>query len=318
MGPPSKPSASTVLVLVIAVLVTAVVVAGPLAVGTSLASGFTPIEFGTTEPSTQSPERTETTHTTTPTPTPTGTTTEPTRTPAATTTTATDDRRNRYTIREGANATTVHVTDSGRPGPTVVVVGGQHGNEQAGAAAARDIATWTVERGTLVVVPEANPRALDNRTREVDDRDLNAQFPVGDRPTSRQARAIWSVLVRHDADVVVDLHSSDGIYGVDGVGQAVFPTVTGEAVSHSETAIARVNDQYGFEGNRSFRRGNAMGRSGKTLTRKVAGDLNETAYIVETTKQNTTRRTRVEWTKSITWELLRLHGVVSGERPAPE
>lgn len=316
MGPSSKPSASTVLVLAVTVLVTAVVVTGPLAVGTSLASRFAPAEFAATEASTPG-ERPGTTQTTTPTPTPTVTTTEPTRTP--TTTTTTDDRRYRYTLREGANATTVHVSDSGRPGPTVVVVGGQHGNEPAGAVAARDVATWEVARGTLVVVPEANPRALDNGTREVDGRDLNAQFPVGDRPTSRQARAIWSVLVRHDADVVVDLHSSDGIYGVDGgVGQAVFPTVTGDAVPHAETAIARVNDEYRLDGPRSFRRGNAMGRSGRSLTRKVAGDLNETAYIVETTKRNTTRRTRVEWTTSVTWEVLRLHGVVSGERPAPE
>lgn len=226
-------------------------------------------------------------------------------------------RRHRYALREGANETTVHVYDSGRPGPTVVVVGGQHGNELAGYRTADDVANWTVERGVLVVVPRANPRGVANGTRKVDGRDLNAQFPVGEPPTSAQARAVWGVLERHDADVVVDLHSSDGIYGVDGgVGQAVFPTVTGDAVEHAETAIARVNREHDLEGNRSFRRGNVMGRSGQSLTRKVAGDLNESAYVVETTKQNTTLRTRETWTKAMVWELLTLHGLVSGDEPS--
>jgi hypothetical protein len=223
--------------------------------------------------------------------------------------------RDAYTVREGANETPVYVSDSGRPGPTVVVVGGQHGNEPAGTLAARAVADWAVDRGTLVVVPEANPRGVRNGTRKVDGRDLNAQFPVGDRPTSAQARALWRVVERHDADAVIDLHSSDGIYGVDGgVGQAIFPTVTGHAVEHADAAIVRVNREYDLTGNRSFRRGNVMGRSGLTLTRKVAGDQNESAYVVETTKRNTSRAQRVAWTKTVTRELLRRHGLVTNHQ----
>lgn len=248
--------------------------------------------------------------------TPTGESTPQTATPAPTQPTAAPSGHTyQYTVRDGANASTVHVVDSGRPGPTIAVVGGQHGNEPAGSAAAAATTSWHLDRGVLVVVPRANPRALRNGTRKVDGRDLNAQFPVGERPTSAQARSLWRVLVRHEVDVVVDLHSSEGIYGVDGgVGQAVFPTVTGDAVAHADRAVARTNREFGLEGNRSFRRGNAMGRSGKSLTRKVAGDLNETAYVVETTKRGTDEQTRVEWTTAVTWEVLRLHGVVSGTR----
>lgn len=221
-----------------------------------------------------------------------------------------------YTVGEGANETSVTVVDSGNPGPTVVVVGGQHGNEPAGSRAASRVANWDVERGTLVVVPEANPVAVENGTREVRGRDLNGQFPVGERPRSERARIVWGVLERHDADVVVDLHSSRGIYGVDGgVGQAVFPTVTGPAVEHADVAVDRTNREFELRGNHSFERGNVMGRSGVSLTRKVAGDLEEPAYLVETTKQDTDLETRVEWTTRITWELLRQHGLVEGEQP---
>jgi predicted deacylase len=231
-------------------------------------------------------------------------------------TTATDApdraRRYEYAIGRGADRTAVHVYDSGRPGPTAVVVGGQHGTEPAGWLAARDVANWSVERGGLVVVPEANPRAIGAGTRLVDGRDLNRQFPVGARPTGAQARAIWSVVLRHDADLVVDLHSSRGTYRVDGVGQAVFPTVTGDAVANAAAAIDRVNRQYDLEGDHAFRLGNVMGRSGTKLARKVAGDLDEPAYIVETSRRETVLEVRVEWTTAVTRELLRLHGLVTG------
>lgn len=302
MSRASRPFSIVFLTAIAAVTVCSVGVASALFIDPSLAGMLV---TQTDDPMTSRPTAVPTQQTATP---------APIHQTAATETTS--GRESQYTIRDGPNASTVYVRDSGRPGPTVAVVGGQHGNEPAGAVAAGETTSWQLDRGVLVVIPRANPRGLQNRSRKVDGRDLNAQFPVGERPTSPQARALWRVLVRHEIDVLVDLHSSEGIYGVDGgVGQAVFPTVTGDAVSNADVAIDRVNREFVLDGNRSFRRGNAMGRSGKSLTRKVAGDLNETAYIVETTKRGTNRETRVEWTTAVTWELLRLHGVVSGTRP---
>ena len=60
-----------------------------------------------------------------------------------------------------------YVYESGLPGPTVVVTGGIHGNEPAGARAARQIADWTVSRGRLVVLPRCNEPALEARTRRM-------------------------------------------------------------------------------------------------------------------------------------------------------
>ena len=55
-----------------------------------------------------------------------------------------------YDIMGGTDhETTVHIYDSNRSGPTTVVVGGLHGDEQSGVKAATDIADWTVKKGYL-------------------------------------------------------------------------------------------------------------------------------------------------------------------------
>ena len=50
--------------------------------------------------------------------------------------------------------------DSGKPGPTVVLTGGIHGNEPAGAGAAEQIRHWPIKRGRLIVVPSVNRPGL--------------------------------------------------------------------------------------------------------------------------------------------------------------
>ena len=49
--------------------------------------------------------------------------------------------------------TNYYVRTSDRAGPTVVITGGIHGDEPAGAAAAEQIRHWPIECGTLVVLP---------------------------------------------------------------------------------------------------------------------------------------------------------------------
>lgn len=54
-------------------------------------------------------------------------------------------------------ATEAFVIDSGDAGPTVLIIGGMHGNEPAGAAAAAQIRHWPIVAGRLVVIPRARP-----------------------------------------------------------------------------------------------------------------------------------------------------------------
>jgi len=55
--------------------------------------------------------------------------------------------------------TNYYVAKSDRPGPLVIISGGVHGDEPAGAAAAEQICGWPILCGSLAVLPRANPPA---------------------------------------------------------------------------------------------------------------------------------------------------------------
>ena len=61
--------------------------------------------------------------------------------------------------------TTFYRRDSGMDGPVVLVTGGIHGNEPAGARAAEQIRHWPLKKGRLIVVPRANIPGLKAGTR---------------------------------------------------------------------------------------------------------------------------------------------------------
>jgi len=110
--------------------------------------------------------------------------------------------------------TPFYVSDSGIDGPTLLVVGGIHGNEPAGSRAAEQIRHWPVVKGRLVVVPKANVPGLAANTRHLpgepeNRRDLNRNFP-GDRledgARSEIGRALWQFVEGQDPDWILDLH----------------------------------------------------------------------------------------------------------------
>jgi len=220
--------------------------------------------------------------------------------------------RKTYSIRDGSeDESDVVVVDSGSPGATAVVVGGVHGNEPAGHEAARAMRGWSIDEGKLVLVPRANPTALEAGTYSNENGNLNRKFPPGEEPTTPLARAIWGVVTRHDADVVMSLHSSKGIYGADvgpdGVGQAIYPTTAPGARRNAAAAAEYVNENHlddSWPDHYRFQRGNRIDGDRPLLIHKVDADLGEPGFIVETTKYGTSLDTRVDWTLSIVEYLL--------------
>ena len=57
-------------------------------------------------------------------------------------------------------ATPYYVQATDQPGPTIVITGGVHGNEPAGAYAAEQIRHWKITRGKVIVIPRSNVQAL--------------------------------------------------------------------------------------------------------------------------------------------------------------
>jgi len=211
--------------------------------------------------------------------------------------------------------TPVYVIDSGNPGPTAFVVGGIHGDEPQGYTSAMEMTRVRPTGGKLVVVPEANRQAVQLGARYTEDGDLNRQFPTGSVPESELARALWSELVAHDPAVVVDLHSSSGIYKHDGkVGQAVFPTRA--TPENAVDACTRIDDHYvdlsEYPSYYDFDCGNTLDGSRPLFVHKVYGDLHLPGYLVETTREGTYLEDQVVWGVATTSDLLWQHGFLFG------
>ncbi len=116
-------------------------------------------------------------------------------------------------IAAGAWETPYYQIRADDPGPTVMIVGGIHGNEPAGAYAAEQIRHWSIRRGKLIVLPCANrPGRAENirylPNQPMAERDLNRNFPSRNRPTIRgaMAAAIWELTLQVKPDWVLDLH----------------------------------------------------------------------------------------------------------------
>ena len=222
-----------------------------------------------------------------------------------------------YTIRDDTpDETDVYITDTQNSGSTAVVVGGIHGNEPAGYEAAEDIKTWSIDQGTLITIPQANPVAIQRGTYSNDNGNLNRKFPPGEEPTTPLARAIWGVIASYDPDVVINLHSSKGIYredvGPDGTGQAIYPTTASGAAQDAVSTKEYMN-QYHLDDSLPnyyrFKRGNLIDGDRPLLIHKVDADLNQPGFIVETTRYGTDLQTRTAWELNIVRHLLRRFGI---------
>jgi predicted deacylase len=104
--------------------------------------------------------------------------------------------------------------NSGSPGPTLMIVGGMHGNEPAGAAAAEVIRHWQIAKGKLLVIPRANVPALNAKKRLIPGvatnvSNLNRNFPRANQeesPRGELAAAIWELALEYKPDWLLDLH----------------------------------------------------------------------------------------------------------------
>lgn len=124
-------------------------------------------------------------------------------------------------------ATDLYIIDSGKPGPVVMIVGGVHGNEPAGFTAANKVKSWKIDKGTLLVLPNANKRADERGVRAVKgESNLNRVFPVSskDSPDTTLSKAIWKVVKDYDVDWLMDMHEGYDYYknkSTSSVGQSL-------------------------------------------------------------------------------------------------
>jgi len=124
-----------------------------------------------------------------------------------------------------------YIQTSSNPGPTVMIIGGLHGDEPAGAYAAGQIRYWPITRGTLIVVPRANVPALNATTRltpgepeELHNLNRNFSKAKGDgAPRGPVATEIWKLVTGHKPQWILDLHEGYDFHQInkDSVGSSI-------------------------------------------------------------------------------------------------
>lgn len=108
----------------------------------------------------------------------------------------------------------LYVACSGKPGPTILAIGGTHGDEYEGPVGLKNLIQSLdpaqLVKGRFVVVPVLNVPAFkaDRRDSPLDGGNMNRVFPGDPKGTisSRIAHFVTTELLER-ADVVIDLHS---------------------------------------------------------------------------------------------------------------
>jgi len=181
-----------------------------------------------------------------------------------------------------------YVTDTGKAGPVVMVVGGVHGNEPAGARAAEHIRHWRIIRGRLIVLPRANEPALKSRTRLMpsapkDRGNLNRNFPkeAGDEPKCALSRAIWSLVCETRPDWLLDLHEGYDFTRISkSVGSSLIAVKSAEVTEQGRRMLDTLNETIEDPNKTFVLKGPPIQGS---LARAAAEVLGSKSMILETT-----------------------------------
>jgi predicted deacylase len=215
--------------------------------------------------------------------------------------------------------TSYTVQKSKLPGPTVMIVGGVHGNEPAGARAADQIRHWPIKKGTVIVVSRANQPALKAGQRYSTRvkralRDLNRNFPgskeaKGSGARGQIAQAIWGLLRAQKASWLFDLHEGYDFHisQPKSVGSSVIPYPTERGRSIARAMVETINKSI----RRKSRKFDLLRMPIDTSLARAAGEhLGIHAMIVETTTKSQRLTYRVRQHRVVMREALFKLGVI--------
>ncbi len=203
-------------------------------------------------------------------------------------------------------ATNMYIIKSGKAGPVVMIVGGVHGNEPAGYIAAGRMVNTEIKKGTLIVLPRANNRAVERNVRYYKGHgDLNRDFPTSKYGSAdgTLARAIWSAVKKYDIDYLMDMHEGYNyakLQSSSSVGQSLIYYPTGSFRSTVSSIVYKLNSSISTNYKEfSLLRYPAKG----SLTRAAGQYLGCKSFIFETCSKQTLS-TRLNYQQKATQTLL--------------
>lgn len=134
---------------------------------------------------------------------------------------------------------TLHKLDSGRPGPTILVVGGIQGDEPGGFyTAALLVSHYKIKTGAVWVVPNLNFLSIIHNSRGMHG-DMNRKFAdldPGD-PEYAAIQKIKAIITDPRVDVVLHLHDGWGFFSPTYVSEWQNPKRWGQSVIIDQTSV---------------------------------------------------------------------------------
>ncbi|MGE4537882.1 MAG: M99 family carboxypeptidase catalytic domain-containing protein [Desulfovibrio sp.] len=141
---------------------------------------------------------------------------------------------------------TLHKLESGRPGPTILVIGGIQGDEPGGFyTAALLVSHYKIKTGAVWVVPNLNFLSIIHNSRGMHG-DMNRKFADLDPkdPEYEAIQKIKAIITDKRVDVVLHLHDGWGYYSPTYVSDWQCPARWGQSVIIDQTSVpgARFGD----------------------------------------------------------------------------
>ncbi len=186
-----------------------------------------------------------------------------------------------------------YAIESDRPGPTVIVTGGMHGNEPAGATAAEQIRHWEIETGKLIVIPQLNRLGVMADTRWFPPernknslRDMNRNFPTKENPapSTALAEAVWEFVESINPDYLIDLHEGFDFHIANpkSVGSSLISPKSAKPTELATAMQSAVNETITDE-NRKLVLLSRSGAVNGSLIRACQDRLDVHGFLLETT-----------------------------------
>ena len=184
---------------------------------------------------------------------------------------------------------TLHKLESGRPGPTILVVGGIQGDEPGGFnAASLLISHYRITSGRVWVVPNLNFPSIIKCSRGLHG-DMNRKFASLSEsdPEYSTVEKIKKIILDEQVDMVLNLHDGWGFYRPTYVGKWENPRRWGQSVIVDQERIDA--EPYGN-----------LGEIARNVVREVNQRLYEPHHVYHV-KDTRTREGDAEMAKSLTF-----------------
>ena len=197
----------------------------------------------------------------------------------------------------------------GTPGPVAMVLGGVHGNEPAGAAAAERVCGFSPIAGKLVVLPCVNPLGLKYNVRYLDEiDDMNRVYPPkgGNTPAEQLGAEVIRLMERWRIAMLIDLHEARTFHRIDrtSLGQTLLFADNSASTVLAMDTVEAVNREISDDVKKFALVGNPIRFSSAWYVGKYLGVA---AFTVETSSKQPLKD-RVEQHLAIVRELLAAGG----------